>query len=71
MRALGHERFAVLGMSVGGAYAVACAARHPDRVAALGLVAIQPPGDRTEEVDLLAADPRRRVDSSSPPGRDA
>lgn len=53
---LGHERFAVLGMSVGGAYAVACAARHPDRVAALGLVATQPPGARTEEVDLLAAE---------------
>ena len=51
---LGHERFAVLGMSVGGAYAVACAARHPDRVAALGLVATQPPGRRTEAVDVLA-----------------
>ena len=50
---LGHDRFAVLGMSVGSAYAVACAARHPDRVTALGLVATQPPGERTETVAAL------------------
>jgi pimeloyl-ACP methyl ester carboxylesterase len=53
---LGHDRFAVLGMSVGGAYALACAARHPDRVAALGLVATQPPGSRTEPVEELVAE---------------
>lgn len=52
-RELGHERFGVLGMSVGGGYAVACAARHPDRVGALGLVATQPPGTRAEPVDAL------------------
>ena len=40
-------------MSVGGGYAVACAARHPDRVAALGLVATQPPGPRDDPVDAL------------------
>lgn len=50
---LGHERFAVLGMSVGGAYALATAARHPGRVAALGIVATQPPGDRTEPVEAI------------------
>lgn len=50
---LGHERFGVLGMSVGGGYAVACAARHPDRVAVLGLVATQPPGERTEPLAAL------------------
>ena len=33
---LGIEQFAVLGMSVGGIYAVACAALHPDRVTAMG-----------------------------------
>jgi pimeloyl-ACP methyl ester carboxylesterase len=33
------DRVAVLGMSVGGAYAAALAARHPDRVSALGVVA--------------------------------
>ncbi|MDR7252541.1 pimeloyl-ACP methyl ester carboxylesterase [Nocardioides sp. BE266] len=50
---LGHDRFAVLGMSVGGGYAVACAARHPDRVTALGLVSTQPPGTREEPVEEL------------------
>lgn len=38
---VGAERFSLLGMSIGGSYAVVCAARHPDRVAALGLVATQ------------------------------
>ena len=33
------DRVGVLGMSVGGAYAAALAARHPDRVAALAVVA--------------------------------
>lgn len=50
---LGHDRFAVLGMSVGGGYAVTCAARHADRVAALGLVSVQPPGSRAEPVEEL------------------
>jgi pimeloyl-ACP methyl ester carboxylesterase len=36
---LGLDRVTVLGMSVGGPYAAALAARHPDRVAALGVVA--------------------------------
>lgn len=42
---LGIGRFAVLGMSVGGGYALACAVRHPSRVSAVGLVgAPAPPG---------------------------
>ncbi|MDT0188285.1 alpha/beta hydrolase [Microbacterium sp. ARD31] len=70
---LGHDRFAVLGMSVGGGYAVACAARHPDRVAALGLVATQPPGTREEAPEELETEIapeflrwRARVDPDDP-----
>jgi pimeloyl-ACP methyl ester carboxylesterase len=37
--AVGATRFAVLGMSVGGIYALATAARQPDRVTALATVA--------------------------------
>lgn len=36
---LGIDDFAVLGMSVGATYAVACAAQHPDRVRSVALVA--------------------------------
>jgi pimeloyl-ACP methyl ester carboxylesterase len=36
---LAVHRFAVLGVSGGGPYALACGARHPDRVAAVGAVA--------------------------------
>lgn len=53
---LGHDLFAVLAMSVGGAYAVAAAARHPERVTALGLVATQPPGSRPEAAEALVAE---------------
>ena len=37
--ALGIERFALLGMSLGGPYALACAVKHPERVRAVGVVA--------------------------------
>jgi pimeloyl-ACP methyl ester carboxylesterase len=70
---LGHERFGVLAMSVGGGYGVACAARHPDRVGVLGLVATQPPGTRHDPVDDLVAELapeflawRARVDPTDP-----
>jgi pimeloyl-ACP methyl ester carboxylesterase len=50
---LGVERFVVLGMSLGGPYALACAVAAPERVLAVGLVAspaivpeLQPPYPR-------------------------
>lgn len=49
---LGLGRVAVLGMSVGGGYAAAFAARHPDRVDSLGVVATLPmPGSATGTVE--------------------
>lgn len=48
--ALAVTRFAVLGASEGASYALACAARHPDRVGAVGVVAgpVAAPGLATE-----------------------
>jgi pimeloyl-ACP methyl ester carboxylesterase len=40
---LGAERFGILGMSVGGTYALACAASHPDRVSRV--VTVSSPGE--------------------------
>jgi pimeloyl-ACP methyl ester carboxylesterase len=44
--AIGIERFSVLGYSVGGAYACACAERLGDRVASMALVSSIAPLDR-------------------------
>ena len=54
---LGIDDLAVLGMSVGGRYAIACAALHPERVTALGVVAtLPPPGiDPRESIDEAMA----------------
>lgn len=54
---LGIHEVAALGMSVGGGYAAACAAAHPDRVARLGVVATLPPPDEEpdESVDAVMA----------------
>ena len=57
--ALGIDRFAALGMSVGTAYALVCAARHPDRVRALALVA-GPDGRRHEPRTVAQAVERFR-----------
>lgn len=43
---LGFDRFAVVGLSGGGAFATACAALLPDRVQRLGLVSVIGPLDR-------------------------
>lgn len=41
---LGHERFAIEGISAGGPYALACAYRIPQRLTACGLIsAVSPP----------------------------
>ena len=66
---LGIDRFAVLGMSVGGPYALATAARHPDRVTAVGLVeapAEVPRLDPPVHRDDLAPDAAARLRSPSP-----
>lgn len=52
-RQLGHDRLALVGMSVGCGFALAAAARHPDAVVALALVAPQVPGERDDPVDAL------------------
>src|SRR5581483_7213701 len=59
---LGVPRFALVGMSVGGPYALACAARHPDRVTAVGVVAAPamytaPDAPRHPLADRLAGTP--------------
>jgi pimeloyl-ACP methyl ester carboxylesterase len=55
--AVGADRLALLGMSIGGSYAVTAAAAHPDRVRVLGLVATQfgrsEPGSVREVVERL------------------
>ncbi len=43
---LGIERFAVSGWSFGGPYALACAARIPERLTAVGLISSAGPYDR-------------------------
>jgi pimeloyl-ACP methyl ester carboxylesterase len=42
---LGLERLAVVGFSAGGGYALACAARMPDRISAVGLASCEGPYD--------------------------
>lgn len=58
---LGIAWFAALGMSVGGPYALACAARHPGRVSSVGVVAapaVLPELDPPRHRDDLAPEQR-------------
>jgi pimeloyl-ACP methyl ester carboxylesterase len=43
---LGLDRFAVVGWSAGGGYALACAARMPERISAIGLASCEGPYDQ-------------------------
>jgi len=52
--ALGIGELAVLGMSVGGGYAAACAAAYPDRVGRLGIVAALPPPEAEPDEPVAA-----------------
>lgn len=70
--ALGLDRFAVVGMSVGGTFALACAALAPDRVVRAALVAtpgesprMDPPYPR-DDVDDTAAELFRALASGTP-----
>lgn len=62
--ASGIDRFQLIGMSVGGPYALACAARHPDRVSSVTLIAASIPNARPalamstvdEGIDLFRPD---------------
>jgi pimeloyl-ACP methyl ester carboxylesterase len=67
---LAVHRFAVLGASGGGPYALACAARHPDRVAAVGAVAcpgvvpeLDPPRLHEEPEDERDASVRELIEA--------
>jgi pimeloyl-ACP methyl ester carboxylesterase len=56
---LGLTRFAVLGVSGGGPYAAACAARIPERLSVVGLVCALAPLDSPEVTDGMVALNRR------------
>lgn len=66
--ALGLERFAVLGWSGGGPYALACGARIPDRLTVCGLAAGVAPPEMPGMVDGLSESDRRltRMAARSP-----
>lgn len=56
---LGHGEFGVIGMSIGGTYAVVAAARHPERVRSLALVETQfrtEPGTVPDKLGRYAAE---------------
>lgn len=67
---VGATTLAVLGMSIGGSYALTAAAAHPDRVRALGLVATQfgrsEPGTLDEVMERMRPEFAQWVASIAP-----
>ena len=63
--ALGLERFAVMGLSGGGPYALACGARIPNRVTAVGVMAGIGPLDRPGAREGMTETDLRLLDLSS------
>ena len=63
---LGYERLALVGMSMGGINAMRYAARHPDRLDALGIVDVAPESMREGQVEMesfrRATDPLDRFE---------
>lgn len=49
---LGYERLALVGMSMGGINAIRYAARHPERLTALGIVDVAPESMREGQVEM-------------------
>jgi pimeloyl-ACP methyl ester carboxylesterase len=62
---LGLGRFAVVGLSGGGPYALACGARLPERVTAVGVMAGVGPLDRPGALEGMTETDRRLLDLSS------
>jgi pimeloyl-ACP methyl ester carboxylesterase len=64
--ALGTDGFAVVGFSVGGAYAAACARELPERVSAAALVASIAPFDRPGSFEALGRSGYWRLSRRAP-----
>ena len=58
---LGLERFAVVGFSAGGGYALACAARMPERISAVGLASCEGPYDEVPDALDQGMTPEERT----------
>jgi pimeloyl-ACP methyl ester carboxylesterase len=65
--ALAVDRSHVVGVSMGGAIAQELAARHPDRVASVTLIATTPAGDRDDDTPLPRPAPRVAATFDDPP----
>ena len=64
--ALGFERFGILGWSAGSPFALACAARLPERVTAVALVAPPAPVEHAGDVDQFGRRAYFRIALAAP-----